>query len=125
MRVNYVGFANADRFTALRSNAQIRDVYILLGTMRLESRDCGTSRIEAAPEPATENEDPSEQALIGSPQPIEAEQGTDLDPDAVTDAKKHASSRDVRLANTASAKFGAAPIHHNLRNCTECLWITL
>lgn len=109
VRVNYVRFANADRFTALRSNAQIRDVYILLGTMRLESRNSGTSRIEAATQPATEIEDPSEQAPMGSPQPVRVGQGTDLDPDTVTGTEKHASLPDVVLANTASAEFEQQP----------------
>ena len=109
VRVNYVRFANADRFTALRSNAQIRDVYILLGTMRLESRNSGTSRIEAAPQPATENEDPSEQAPMGSPKPVHVGHGMELDPDTVTGTEKHASLPNVVLANTASAKFEQQP----------------
>ena len=109
VRVNYVRFANADRFTALRSNAQIRDVYILLGTMRLESRTSGTSRIEAAPQPATETEDSYEQAPIGSPQPVQDGQGKEMDPDTVTCTEKHASLPDVVLPNTASANFEQHP----------------
>ena len=109
VRVNYVIFTNADRFTALRNNAQLRDVYILLGTMRLESRNSGTSCIEAAPQPATENEDPSEQALIESPQPVHVGQGMELDPDTVTGTENHASLPDIVLANTASAESEHQP----------------
>ena len=109
VRVNYVRFANAGRFTALRSNAQIRDVYTLLGTMRLESRISGTSRIEAAPQPAIENEDSSEQAPIGSPQPVQDGQGTEMDPDTVTGTEKHASLPNVVLPNSAAAGFEQHP----------------
>ena len=109
VRVNYVRFANADRFTALRSNAQIRDVYILLGTMRLESRISGTSRIEAASQPATENEDSYEQAPIGSPQPVQDGQGTEMDPDTVTGTEKHASLPNVVLPNSAATEFEQHP----------------
>ena len=109
VRVNYVRFANADRFTALRSNAQIRDVYILLGTMRLESRISGTSRIEAVPQPATENEDSHEQAPIGSPQPVQDGQGTEMDLDTETGTEKHASLPDVVLPNSAAAEFEQHP----------------
>ncbi len=91
VRANYVGFANADRFTAFRTNVQIRDLYILLDTMRLESRNSGTSPIKAAPQPPTEIEDPSGRALIGAPQPVQVEQGRKLDPDTVTGTEKHAS----------------------------------
>ena len=110
MRVNYVRLANADRFTALRSNAQIRDVYILLGTMRLESRISRTSRIETATQPAIENEDSSEQAPTGSPQPVQDGEGTELDPHTVTDTEKHASLPDIVLANASSAEFEQQPL---------------
>ena len=109
MRVNYVRLANADRLTALRSNAHIRDVYFLLGTMRLESRVSRTSRIETATQPAIENENSSEQAPTGSPQSVLDGQGTELDPNTVIDTEKHASLPDVVLANTASAEFEQQP----------------
>ena len=109
MRVNYVRLANADRFTALRSNAQIRDVYVLLGTMRLESRISRTSRIDTASRAATENEGLSEQAPTESPQSVQDGQATELDPDTVTGTEKYASLPDVVLANTGSAEFEQQP----------------
>ena len=109
MRVNYVRFANADRLTALRTNGQIRDVYILLGTMRLKSRISKTSRIEVSTQPTTENEDPSEQAPMGSPQPVRDGQGTEMNPDTVTGTEKQASLPGVVLANTGSAEFEQQP----------------
>ena len=101
--MNYVRFANADRFTALRNNAQIREVHILLGIMRLESRNNETSRIEAASQPPTEEEDPAEQAVIGSRQPAQVGQGTELDPDTATGIETHVSLQDVVLANSFPA----------------------
>ena len=109
MRVNYVRFANADRLTALQTNAQIREVYILLGTMRLESRISKTSRIEASTQPTTENEDPSEQAPMVSPQPVQDGQGTEMNPDTVTGTEKQASLPGVVWANTRSAEFEQQP----------------
>ena len=103
MRVNYVRFTNTDSFTALRNNAQIRDVHILLGIMRLESRNNQTSRIEAASQPATEEEDPAEQAVIGSRQPAQVGQGTELDPDTATGTETHGSLQDVVLGNSFPA----------------------
>ncbi|KAK0510246.1 hypothetical protein JMJ35_007640 [Cladonia borealis] len=95
--------------TALRTNAQIRDVYILLGTMRLESRISKTSRIEACTQPTTENEDPSEQAPMVPPQPVQDGQGTEMNPDTVTGTEKQASLPGVVLANTGSAEFELQP----------------
>ena len=107
--MNYVRFANADRFTALRNNAQIRDVHILLGIMRLESRNTRTSHIEAAPQPPIEEEDPAEQAVIGSPQPAQVGQGTKLDPDTATGTETHGSLQDVVLANSSPAESEQQP----------------
>ena len=102
MRVNYVIFANADRFTALRT-------YVLLGTMRLESRNSGPSRIEAAPQLATEEENLAEQAVIGSPQPVQVGQATELDPDTVTGTETHGSLQDVVLASSSPAESQQQP----------------
>ena len=87
----------------------MREVYILLGTMRLESRNSGTSRIEAAPQPATEDEDPAEQTLSGLPQPVQVGQGTELDPDTVIGTEMHGSLQDVVLANSSQAELEQQP----------------
>ena len=110
MRVNYVRLANADRFTAFRSNAQIRDVYVLLGTMRLEPRISRTSRIDTASQAATENEDLSEQAPTGSPQSVPVGEGTEMNPNTVGGFVKHGSLPGVVLASPGSAEFEQQPL---------------
>ena len=77
--------------------------------MRLESRNSGISRIEAASHPATEDEDPAEQAVIGSPQPVQVGQGTESGPDTVTGTETHGSLEDVVLANSSPAKLEHQP----------------
>lgn len=68
-----------------------------------------TSRIEAASQPATEDEDPAGQAVIGSPQPVQVGQGTELDPDTVTGTETHGSLEDVVLANSSPAESEQQP----------------
>ena len=82
---------------------------MLLGIMRLESRNTRTSHIEAAPQPPTEEEDPAEQAVIGSPQPAQVGQGTELDPDTVTGTETHGSLQDVVLGNSSPAESEQQP----------------
>lgn len=77
--------------------------------MRLESRDSGPSRIEAAPQPATEEENPAEQAVIGLPQPVQVGQGTKSDPDTATGTETHGSLQDVVWADSSPAELEQQP----------------
>ena len=77
--------------------------------MRLESRNSGTSRIEAVSQPATKDEDPAKQAVIGSPQPVQVGQGTKLDPDTVTGTETHGSLEDVVMANSSPPELEQQP----------------
>ena len=77
--------------------------------MRLESRVSRTSRIETATQPAIENENSSEQAPTGSPQPVQDGQETEMNSDTVIGTGNHTSLPGVVLANTASAEFEQQP----------------